>query len=213
MQLTSFSGPSAGNPRWSPDGRRLGFIVHANGSAQIYAIDAGGGVPMLIQTDSSAEAPLNWSRDGNWIYFVSRRSGQAQVWKASTGDGAAVQVTKNGGFQARESPDGKFVYYTKAPRQGLWQVPVGGGEEHRMMDGFQGTGELVDGGLYFITRTAPPARPTLQFFSFATAAVKIIAEIDTRAVGAFAVSPDQKTLVYEQTETRGTDLMLVDNFR
>ena len=83
----------------------------------------------------------------------------------------------------------------------------------RVMEGFQGTGELVDGGLYFITRAAPRARPTLHFFSFATSAVKTIAEIDTQSVGAFAVSADQRTLVYEQTEVRGTDLMLVDNFR
>ena len=39
-----------------------------------------------------------------------------------------MQVTKNGGFAALESPDGKSIYYTKFNAKGIWQVPVDGGQ-------------------------------------------------------------------------------------
>ena len=49
-----------------------------------------------------------------------------------------MQVTRNGGFEAQESPDGKFVYYTDRPpgeptgRENpvrLMRVPANGGDE------------------------------------------------------------------------------------
>ncbi len=38
-----------------------------------------------------------------------------QVWKMPANGGEAIQVTKDGGYAPLESPDGKFLYYTKAP--------------------------------------------------------------------------------------------------
>jgi len=95
-----------------------------------------GGLPRRLTTASSDENVPSWSRDGRWIYFSSDRTGKRQIWKAPAEGGEAVQVTKQGGFSAFESPDGKFVYYTKDFREGgeftpgIWRTPVEGARKH-----------------------------------------------------------------------------------
>ena len=213
VQLTSLGGPSVANPRWSPDGKHIAFAVSIEGSVQIYTMDAGGGAPRLIQSDPSAEALLNWSRDGNWIYFPSRRSGQAQSWKAPVGGGAPVQVTTNGGYSARESPDGKFVYYLHGTPLNLWRIPITGGSESLVMDRVGNFCDFVDAGLYCLKKPDPRSPALLEFFSFEAGAVRNIAEISPQQINGFTVSPDGRTFVYAQSESRGgVDLMLVDNF-
>ena len=71
----------------------------------------------------------SWSHDGKWIYFESDRTGVFQIWKVPFAGGMPVQVTNNGGADAFESRDGKFVYYTKWEQRGIWRKPVEGGPE------------------------------------------------------------------------------------
>ena len=206
------------SPRWSPDGKQLALLVSSKDAVQIYAISSDGGAPRPIHSDpsvvTSGNSSLNWSRDGIWIYFVSRRSGTVESWKAPVRGGTAVQVTRNGGLTAVESPDGKFVYYLKGtPPLSLWRVPAGGGEESTVLARVPSPLGFAEGGLYFSARDAPSGPATLRFFSFATATVKPIAEIGRQRMTGLTVSPDQRTLVYAEAELGGMDLMLVDGFR
>ena len=84
----------------------------------IYVVRASGGKPVRLTTDPAEDNIPSWSRDGNWVYFTSLRSGRREVWKAPAGGGEAVQVTKNGGFAAMESADGRSVFYTNSNRSG-----------------------------------------------------------------------------------------------
>jgi Tol biopolymer transport system component len=113
VQLTSFRGPGVTNPHWSPDGGRIAFDSDAEGQFDIWVIDAGGGKPKRMTTDRANDGNPSWSRDGRWIYFDSTRTGEQQVWKIPERGGDAIQVTRDGGFAPLESPDGKFIYYTK----------------------------------------------------------------------------------------------------
>ncbi|MFL6449478.1 MAG: hypothetical protein ACJ746_17625 [Bryobacteraceae bacterium] len=98
------------------------FQLHDVGSAQ-------GGPVRDITSESSDEDMASWSHDGKWIYFESDRSGVFQIWKVPFAGGTAVQVTKDGGADAFESRDGKFVYYTKWEQRGIWRKPVEGGPD------------------------------------------------------------------------------------
>jgi hypothetical protein len=74
------------------------------------------------------------------------------VWKVSAEGGKAVQVTRNGGGPAFESPDGKSIYYTKGDNSGpLWKMPVSGGEESQVLSAV-GSRDffVVKEGIYFI---------------------------------------------------------------
>ena len=134
VELFSRAGAQCGSPRWSPDGQRVAFDSNAEGNIDIYIIRSGGGKAVRLTTDSADDRIPSWSRDGNWIYFASERSGRYEVWKAPAVGGEAIQVTRNGGWVAFESPDGKFVYYTKeVASSALWKMPVGGGEESQVL--------------------------------------------------------------------------------
>ena len=136
VQLTSFGTRVPDAPRWSPDGQRIAFAaLVASNNRDIYVVGADGGAPRRLTTEPSEEGRPGWSQDGRWIYFRSDRSGSQQIWKMPAEGGPPVQVTRTGGFEAFESPDGKLLYYTKGRQTpGLWSMPVGGGEETRVLE-------------------------------------------------------------------------------
>jgi hypothetical protein len=68
-------------------------------------------------------------------------------------------------------------------------------------------------GIYFIRQVGDGRRRALVFFSFASRQTTTIAEIP-RPVGlGFALSPDERLVLYSQMDHVGSDLMLVENFR
>ncbi len=217
VQLTSFD-RTTGTPRWSPDGRHIAFDARIETHSDIYVTGAEGGSPRRITTETSDETIASWSRDGRWIYFASNRTGDHQVWKVPAEGGEAVQVTKQGAFAAFESPDGKFVYYTKH-QPGIWRVAVEGGEEAPVLDhpklGYWGCWAVVNEGIYFIN-VEVKQHPVIEFFSFATGRVRQIATMEKEAViggPGFAISPDGRWILYAQVDQSGGDITLVENFR
>jgi len=215
VKLTSFGGNYVANPAWSPDGRRIAFSALPSGISEIYVVSADGGKPERLPNTQNQRGAYTWSRDGKWIYFFSSRTGKDQIWKVPAGGGAAVQVTRSGGTYAVESPDGKFLYYSRswyAPENTeLWRVPVEGGEETRII-GSVGTGFFAVGerGIYFLSGWVNPA---VQLFHFATGKIETVARLEGQMAGGLSVSPDGRWLLYSKWQRRGSDLMLVENFR
>jgi Tol biopolymer transport system component/predicted Ser/Thr protein kinase len=218
LQLTSFD-RTTGTPRWSPDGRHIAFDARMETNSDIYITGAEGGSPRRITTETSEDAIPSWSRDGRWIYFASNRTGDHQVWKVPAEGGEAVQVTKQGGFASFVSPDGKFVYYAKIDRPGLWRIGVEGGEETPVLDypelGYWGWWAVVNEGIYFIN-VEMKQHPVIEFFSFSTGRVRQIAKMEKEAVIAgpgLAISPDGQSILCAQVDQNGGDIILVENFR
>ena len=144
-----------GAPRWSPDSRRIAFSVLSGGNRDIYYVDADGGAPKQLTSEASEEGRPSWSQDGQWIYFYSNRSGTQQIWKRSLANEQMAQVTFGGGHEAFESPDGKFVLYTRPDVAGLWAVPVGNSAEQRSETKLlervqQSTWAVGEHGIYFV---------------------------------------------------------------
>ena len=66
------AGPSAGNPRWSPDGGRIAYVGQdAAGNGQLYVADARpGGRARPLTSGGDAPGAFSWSRDGTRIAFL-----------------------------------------------------------------------------------------------------------------------------------------------
>ena len=136
-RLTSFGGPYVGAPRWSPDGRQVVFYVRSAGPAETWIIAAAGGPARKVETGPGESMAPAFSADGQSLYFASRRSGTWEVLKMPAAGGEAHAVTRGGGFASRESPDGRWLYYTRIDRPGLWRQPTAGGSSEAVCDRLQ----------------------------------------------------------------------------
>jgi eukaryotic-like serine/threonine-protein kinase len=230
LQITSFNGRLGGTPAWSPDGQSIAFDMrNEDGRGDVYVVAARGGAPVRLTDHPADDLVPTWSRDGQWIYFGSTRSGIYEIWKMSARGGAAVQVTQHGGTYAKESMDGKYIYYGRVnPVTGLWRVPVAGGEEVEVFPRLASYGNfaVASDGIYFEERLpgnplghTPDFTPftrqeaAIDFLSFATGKVNRVMTLDRHAGHGFDVSPDQRTLLFAQMDDFTEDLMLVENFR
>jgi Tol biopolymer transport system component/DNA-binding winged helix-turn-helix (wHTH) protein len=224
-RLLSACGPHVtGTPRWSPDGRWIVFdsrscVAGQPGNPDVYLVSADGGQPRRLTTDAAEDVVPSWSHDGQWVYFGSNRGGSMHVWKISVAGGETVQVTPQAGFESYESPDGKYLYYTKGRNTpGIWRIPTAGGTEEFVTDQ-QKAGQwrywrVTDQGIYFAATTN--TGPVIEFFNFATRRVTEVVHPTKgpeKNIPGLAVAPNGHTLLYVQRDRSGSDLMMVEDFR
>ena len=216
LKLTSTGGPSVAN--WSPDGRRIAFHAASEGQTDLFTIPAAGGSPARLTNDPSDDRLPSYSHDGRWIYFSSMRSGRWEVWKIPAEGGDATQITRSEGSAVPvESPDGKTLYYChKLPEKGIWKMPVQGGEAVQVTGPYSpplcGL-EVTADGLYYTPAPESPNQYSIAFLSFSTGKSRPVV-ISDRPIGSLAlsISPDQRSILYSQSDHSGRDLMLIENF-
>jgi Tol biopolymer transport system component/DNA-binding winged helix-turn-helix (wHTH) protein len=214
QQVTTLGG-YCGTPYLSPDGERITFDSILDGQWDIFVTRVSGGKPERLTSNPATDALATWSRDGKWVYFFSDRSGENQIWKIPAGGGEAVPVTRKGGFEALESPDGQWIYYTKSDgASSLWKVPRDGGEETQVLESVDKRAfAIANEGIYFIPKPDSFGRYKIQFFSFATKRIRSIFTIEGEIFIYLSVSPDGRWILYSQIDQDASDLMLVENFR
>jgi Tol biopolymer transport system component len=218
MQLTSLGGPPSERANWSPDGKKIAFQSRPEGQAEIFVINSEGGRPKRLTYEPADDVAPSWSHDGRWIYFGSHRTGIDQVWKMPAEGGTPVQMTKNGGIAAVESPDGKFLYYTKVRGiTGLWRMPVESGPETQVLESLLYLNFAVrPEGIYFSPATGPSSIwPSFQILSFPSGKVKTIVQGATLGleVRTMTVAPNGRSILYSRPGPEHSVLMLVENFQ
>ena len=129
--------------------------------------------------------------------------------------GEATQITRNGGWMALESWDGQWLYVMKRPYGSLWRVSIGGGKEEQIVDAVQAFNFAVGSkGIYFMPGSDHQAENTIELLELQTGKRRTLATIHKRVHYGFAVSPDERWILYPQEDQElDGDLMLVENFR
>ncbi len=224
VRLTNFSGPLTGTPRWSPDGQFIAFDSRPNGNPDIYVVSANGGPPRRVTSSNSEDVVPSWSGDGKWLYFGSNRGGNWQVWKIASGaieeSTAPVQVTREGGFAAFESLEGKSVFYAKGrDLPGIWAVSAADGKERLVTDmlksGYWGGWGVAQSGI-FLVRPLPPDAAEVDMYDFSSRRIKRVAALEKDppfSDAGFAVTRDGSKISYSQVDQSSSEIILVENFR
>ena len=130
-----------------------------------YLVDPDGGVPR-----KEPRGLITWSRDGNWIYFPSE---QNEIYKRPTQGGEATLVAKGvrSLMDAKESVDGKWLYFAQGEVDSEIRIVSTSGGEHRPLAGMPKVRdptdwELAKDGIFYLDRQAQPV--TISFFEFST---------------------------------------------
>ena len=217
--------PSGAFPDWSPDGKTIAFLNSPGGTGvkSVFVIRIDGGELKRLTPESEIAGPPHWSADGQWIYFMSRRSGAFQIWKTTPAGEHPTQVTRNGGFEAQESPDGKFIYYTdSAPPEAsgrvtpvrLMRASVNGGEEVVVLPRiWTFHWSVTDKGIYYLS-PGSGTRPH-RILRFESGRSEVAGELPgplATLSGDAAVSRDGRWLLITELDRNDIDLMLVDKF-
>ena len=209
---------------WSPDGTRITFEATSDGNTDVYVVEANGGHPRRLTLEPSIDGVPSWSQDGKWIYFASTRAGViADVWKVPADGGAAVRLTRNGGFEPRESPDGKSLFYLDRPlvaltiggTASLMRLPHGGGQGEHVLDRVRPfLWSVAETGIVFVTRE--PDFDAIDVYRFSDRRVARVGRLGFRIPGSYtymSASPDGRWALATKMARFDSDLMRLDNFR
>jgi Tol biopolymer transport system component len=165
--------------------------------------------------DPTEEIVPTWSHDGRWVYFGSNRNGEMQIWKIPSSGGQAVCVSKEGGFRAFESSDGKWVYYSSDGPSPVWKIPVEGGEKSVVLDSVAWWQKwTLEGGDLYYVEPAEVGRANLVFLNLTTMeSSKIAIADDYNRIFHLSISPDRRWLIYQTRTPVEAEIILVENFR
>jgi Tol biopolymer transport system component len=229
VQLTNSDALENGTPRWSPDGSAIAFDMRGKGNPSVFVVTVAEHRIRQITHGPAEDAVPSWSKDGRWIYFASNRDGNFQIYKVSALKGESpssppVQMTRGGGFNPMESPDGKYLYFAKGLyKRGLLRRSLeaaGEAKEELVLGSLQywGWWALGPHGVFFLEREAelPNANVHLKFLDLASREITDLRTLENPIYpwnATLAVSPDGRNAVIEELENVGSNIVLIENFR
>ncbi|MGH2459750.1 MAG: S9 family peptidase [Chloroflexota bacterium] len=119
--LSSIQGVS--DPRISPDGRRVAFVVETievetnQIRERIWLVEVDGSAgPLPLTTGDDRETEPRWSPDGQILAYVSNHGGTRQVWRRALDGGEPRQMTNHpiGAHEPVWSPNGRQLAFVAA---------------------------------------------------------------------------------------------------
>ena len=219
-QLTRGPGRIQGSPAWSPDGRRIVFDSQGtDGHWGLYIIEVAGGGPRRLTESPGDENIPQWSRNGRWVYFSGRRGDRAGIWRVPSEGGTDEPLveTETAVGSVEESADGETLYFTTGPGSPLFEHPLKGGRNKKLVECVSGTKGFVVRRriIYYVGCPDPPGAHWLPVplhrFDVQSGEDRMLGMLDSYR-GSLMVSPDERTILYTSVMRTGSDLMLIENF-
>ncbi len=127
-------------PVWSPDGSRLVFSMALDATPNLHVKPLSGGeTKELLPSRGTMDYPSDWSPDGRFLLYTNRDPNtDLDLWTlpvAENREPVPFLITRFREFDARFSPDGRFVAFVsnESGESEVYVVPSGGtGEKRRV---------------------------------------------------------------------------------
>lgn len=141
----AISAATQGNPRYSPDGRRIVYASDPGGALELWITGADGRNPsQLTHLNSTMIGYPRWSADGRRIAFHAWVGNRPQIFTTGVDSHLpAAQLTNAafGGVSPSWSPDEKYIYFSRiVGGDRMFRIPAEGGP---MEDLFEASGGTV----------------------------------------------------------------------
>jgi Tol biopolymer transport system component len=213
-QLQAPGAESSGNPRWSPDGRRLALHARVEGRSQIYIFEVETGAARRLSDGLANDLNPTWSHDGNAVYFSSNRAGAYRIWRAPVSGGGAAQITTMAGAYLVESPDGSARFFTSGYRQPRLCSITGGKVAEVLPEIATPTAfAVVSRGIYYMSPPRQNGVSELRFHELPGGNDRVVLTIQRPIESGLSVSAGGSALVFSQVDRDESSLMLVEGFR
>ena len=224
QQITSLGAAELFIGGWSPDGSRIVFDAAVAGNSDVYVVGADGGHLRRLTEEPSIDGAPSWSREGSSVYYASTRAGAVpDIWRSSLDGGPSSRVTHQGGFDPKESPDGRHLFYLDRHPAGLgsdgtarvMRVPLDGGQAEPVLERVRPfLWSVTDPGIVFVTRESD--FDAIDVYQFSDQRVVRAGRLGFRIPGIFAqmtASRDGRWVLATRMARSDSDLMMLDNFR
>jgi Tol biopolymer transport system component len=160
-------------PTWSPDGRRLAFVVNG---LDIFSMSVVG-KPQRTRLTHGKDP--SWSPRGDFIAFTDTKGGTWDIWLYDVARRQAIQLTNDAGSEMQPcwSPDATRIAYVYTPAAGgpaeIRTIRAEGGPSTILAGGRHPTWSLMDriafvwndgrsNGLYDVSLQGEPRRQALR---------------------------------------------------
>ena len=118
---------------WTPGGSIV-FTSNRSENLDLWITGGDGSNLRQLTHGEGSNFEPSVSRDGRTIVFISTRSGTESIWKMDIDGGNPVQVTRTRlDLFPKITPDGKDVVYGSWMGQGIFKIPLTGGEPSQLL--------------------------------------------------------------------------------
>ena len=212
VPITNFRGQYLNAPRWSPDSESIVFQGFLDGQADIYKVNALGGVPVNL-TSSGADDHTPFFASQFKIYFSSNRSGKWGIWRMDSDGSGKIQIVEDNAYAPQLSQDESIIYYSKKGNFGLWAYDQGKREERLIIEAFHpmhwGAYTVAEKGIYYLNAQ----NRQFEYFDFNSGQSSFIYQPQGRIprLGiTMHLSPDSQQLIFSQVDEIDADIMLLE---
>jgi Tol biopolymer transport system component/DNA-binding winged helix-turn-helix (wHTH) protein len=212
VRLSSFNGPLNGAPAWCSDSKQLAFDSRAPGVSALYVARIDERLPRRIKTEVENLALPAWSDD---CTSLVASDGNDHSYVVSLADGKVQRLTAQRSYYS--SVSGARVIFNVKSDSGvmLWSKLQDGTEsalEGMPSLSYDDSWTTTERGIYF-TRSSEDPR-IVNFYDFASRQIRPVVKLGKAPTAAgglgLSLSPDERYLLYTQTEERQSDVMLLE---